>query len=104
MTNKYHIGHDPASFGNIYCGDQLVMSNNGGGISHALVQMVDAANRAGERPDIGKAISEQPVSVSLTACVSRIKLRAKEYKMDLCGMEKYLVKEVLDAAGVKYVF
>ena len=46
MPNKYHIGRDPASFGNVYCGGRLVMANAGGGISDALIELVDAANRA----------------------------------------------------------
>ena len=64
LNKKYYIGRDPASFGNVYCGDQLVISNQGGGISDALLQMVDAANagirKVIEQYEVAKT-KEQPV-------------------------------------------
>lgn len=45
MSIKYHIGRDPSCFGNVYCGNQLIIANNGGGISDALIELVEAANQ-----------------------------------------------------------
>lgn len=73
---KYRIGLVPSSFGNVYCGDQLVVQNKGEGISDALQELVNDANRSSGRESGSGSAAQQPTKGELSRVLVALEMAA----------------------------